>query len=97
MGRYNKCGKAFTSKPRMKEHVLWHLETDPPIRIHQHAIVRELPSGGWVVVRDLGFGEGSGTSGAGGPSQFGNSEIDKFRITGKSFNSKFIVDQELTR
>jgi hypothetical protein len=82
MGRYNKCGKLFTSKARMKEHVLWHLETDPPIRVHQHAIVRERPSGGWVVVRDLGFGEGSGTTRAEEPGQLDNSEIDKFRITG---------------
>jgi hypothetical protein len=70
----------------MKEHVLWHLEVDPPVRIRQHAIVRELASGGWVVVRDLGFEEGSSeaghTSGAGGPSHVDNSEIDKFRITG---------------
>jgi hypothetical protein len=82
MGRYNKCGKLFTSKARMKEHVLWHLETDPPIRVHQHAIVRELPSGGWVVVRDLGFGEGSRTTGAEGSDQVNISEIDQFRITG---------------
>ena len=86
MGRYNKCGKLFTSKARMKEHVLWHLEVDPPVRVRQHAIVRELPSGGWVVVKDLGFGEESSPADIdmGGPSQVDNSDIDKFRITGKS-------------
>jgi hypothetical protein len=66
----------------MKEHVLWHLEVDPPVRVRQNAIVRELASGGWVVVRDLGFGEGSGTTRAEEPGQLDNSEIAKFRITG---------------
>ena len=84
----------------MKEHVLWHLEVDPPIRIRQHAIVRELPSGGWVVVHDLGSAEGSEV---GQPleagSQAGHSEIDKFRITGKSLTrTKHVswVDQTRT-
>jgi len=72
----------------MKEHVLWHLEVDPPVRVRQNAIVRELPSGGWVVVRDLGFGEGSGTTGAEGSSQVDISEIDKFRITGISLTTR---------
>ena len=67
----------------MKEHVLWHLEVDPPVRVHQHAIVRELPSGGWVVVRDLGCGEPGQVENS-GASQVDNGEIDKFRISGKS-------------
>jgi hypothetical protein len=63
----------------MKEHVLLHLETDPPVRIHQHAIVQYREDGGWTVIRDLSLQDES----LGGPSQVG-SEIEKFRITGMS-------------
>jgi hypothetical protein len=63
----------------MKEHVLLHLETDPPIRIQQHAIVQYRGDGGWTVIRNLS----SQNESLGGPSQIG-SEIEKFRITGMS-------------
>lgn len=89
MDRYHKCGKLFTSKARMKEHVLGHLEVDPPVQIRQCAIMRELPTGGWVVVRDLGLPEDDGQGAEGGSggevSQIGSSgDVDKFRITGES-------------
>jgi len=81
--RYNGCGKLFTSKPRMKEHVLWHLETDPPERVHQHAIVQYRPDGSWTVIRDLSPPRAEGSGGEAGPSQV-DSEIEKFRIAGTS-------------
>jgi hypothetical protein len=65
----------------MKEHVLLHLETDPPVPIHQHAIVQYRKDGGWTVLRDLSLQDGDES--LGGPSQIG-SEIEKFRITGMS-------------
>jgi hypothetical protein len=63
----------------MKEHVLYHLETDPPKRIYQRALVRYTDSanGGWVVVRYLG--DQAGPSQADGSG----SDIEKFRITGQ--------------
>jgi len=69
----------------MKEHVLWHLETDPPERIHQHAIVQYRPDGSWTVIRDLSPPRAEGSGGKAGPSQV-DSEIEKFRIAGTSLS-----------
>ena len=80
----------------MKEHVLWHLETSPPVRIHQHAIVQYSDDGGWTVLQDLSETDGPGPSqGNGqGSSQVGSSgEVDKFNITGE-FDTRFIVIRE---
>jgi hypothetical protein len=67
----------------MKEHVLLHLETDPPVRVHQHAMVQYRDDGGWTIIKDL-TGEDVGGVGSSGPSQVGSSgEVDKFRITGR--------------
>jgi hypothetical protein len=73
----------------MKEHVLWHLEVDPPKRVYQHALIQyRTVGGGWVVLQDLGGqeedkGEGS-SSGSGQMRSQVDSEVEKFRLAGTS-------------
>lgn len=81
----------------MKEHVLWHLDVDPPKRINIHARVRYLPEGGFRIMKDYsngnedeveaGQGDGDIAMVAEGSSNMGEvavaDEVDRFRISGE--------------
>lgn len=83
----------------MKEHVLWHLEIDPPKPIQQHARIRYRTSGsGWVVLRDLGPEDRGEGSSSGKRASQADSELERFRLAGKSrcLSDQLIADSGLT-